>query len=74
MTFTYKDDAVKNEYEVKYDDGSNIPVSTFVTAYSKKQAEFYVKKNYPNCKRVIDVIQIKEIPDEQGKQIEMNFN
>ena len=75
MTFKYKDDAVKSEYEVVYlsNDDSDYKSYTYVTAYSAKQAEYFVKKKYPNCYRILSVNQLKEIPDENGKQLMMDI-
>ena len=74
MQFKYKDGAVRSEYEVVYLDNNDNKVFTYVKAYSEKQAQFYVQKRRPDCYRVLRVSQIREIPDEQGKQLEMDFN
>lgn len=75
MKFIYKtDDVVKSEYEVVYLDKNDNKIFTYVIAYSEKQAQFYVTKKYPDCYRVLRVNQIREIPDDQGKQMEMDFN
>ena len=74
MQFKYKDDAVRSEYEVVYLDNNDNKVFTYVKAYSEKQAQFYVQKQRPDCYRVLRVSQMREIPDEQGKQLEMDFN
>ena len=74
MQFKYKDDAVRSEYEVVYLDNNDNKVFDYVKAYSGKQAQFYVQKKRPDCYRVLRVSQIREIPDEQGKQLEIDFN
>lgn len=74
MIFKYKDDAVKKEYEVVYLDKTDYKCFTYVKAYSEKQAEYFVKNKYPNCQRVLRVVELREIPDDNGKQLEMDFN
>lgn len=73
MQFKYKDDAVRSEYEVVYLDNNDNKIFAYVKAYSEKQAQFYVQKQRPDCYRVLYIEKIREIPDEQGKQLEMDF-
>lgn len=73
MTFKYKDDAVEYEYEVKYLDKNNEEFYTYVNAYSERQASYKVREYNPHCSRVISVEEVKEIPNKQGKQLEMDF-
>ena len=74
MTFKYKDDTVKKEYEVVYLDNTDYKCFTYIEAYSERQAEFFVKKKYPRCQRILSVIELREIPNEDGKQLEMDFS
>jgi predicted secreted protein len=72
MKFKYADDAVKYEYEVKYLDKNDDVFTTYLTGYSEKQIEFYMKKHHP-LNKVIEINQLREIPSGNGKQIEMDF-
>jgi hypothetical protein len=45
-----------------------------VEAYSEKQAQFYIAKNYKDCYRVVSVEEIREIDNGQGKQVMMDFS
>lgn len=74
MQFKYKDDAVRSEYEVVYLDNNDNKVFAYVKAYSERQAQFYVAKNYKDCYRVVSVEEIREIDNGQGKQIMMDFS
>lgn len=74
MKFIYNTDSQKYEYLVRYIDQDDFVNTTYVEAYSEKQAQFYVAKNYKDCYRVVSVEEIREIDNGQGKQVMMDFS
>ena len=72
MRFKYKDDAVKYEFETKRLDKHDDIVTAYLTGYSEKQIEHYLMKTYP-ADRILEINQLREIPSDNGKQIEMDF-
>ena len=73
MEFRYIKDAVKYEYKVKYLDASDAVVTTYINAYSEKQAIYLIKKLRKGVYKILDVEEMREIPDENGQQVAMDF-
>ena len=73
MTFKYKEETTKYEYEIKFLDKADDVVTTYITAYSDKQALYKMKHLRNDVVRVIEINKLREIPDGQGKQLEMDI-
>lgn len=73
MEYGYKDDPEKWEWEIRYIDKSDAVVTTYIIAYSERQAMYRAKKRLPSDVRIIDAAPYKKIPPKDGQQIEMKF-